>query len=284
MWTRPLRSGACAATRALRVRAAESGRADRSRARVPVRASPPEGGAAGRGGAAGARDGTRAALDHWLPRLSAFAVAALVAAGPTAFAPSGATTPSTRRRSRLRGSWLRPPLRTSTSIPSSASCPGCVRWRRRARRACAAGGGRRTASRRRGRPAPSPPSRCRPRRLVQPGRTRLATAGSSVGVWSTRPAAAVRPGRGAGPFRDVGSAPIAGAWRPVAAGARRSWPHELLPARVARARSATGIYALAFDPEGRIAADDGSATQALGRRKLPRHPRIRTAHPLCGVS
>ena len=123
-----------------------------------------------------------------------------------------------------------------------------------------------------------------------PDGTRLATAGSSVGVWSTKTGRRLFDlGRGAGPFNDVafsadgrrlaagGSKGLATIWD--ATNGRRL---ESLESPV----GGTGIYALAFDPEGkRIAADDGVGDLWLwdaGSRRVIRT--IRTAHPLCGVS
>ena len=123
-----------------------------------------------------------------------------------------------------------------------------------------------------------------------PDGMRLATAGSSVGVWSTKTGRRLFDlGRGAGPFNDVafsadgrrlaagGSEGLATIWD--ATNGRRL---ESLESPV----GGTGIYALAFDPEGkRIAADDGVGDLWLwdaGSRRVLRT--IRTPHPLCGVS
>ena len=123
-----------------------------------------------------------------------------------------------------------------------------------------------------------------------PDGTRLATAGSSVGVWSTKTGRRLLDvGRGGGPFRGIafstdsrrlaagGSGGVATIWD--ATNGRRL---ESLESPV----GGTGIYALAFDPEGkRIAADDGVGDLWLwdaGSRRVIRT--IRTAHPLCGVS
>ena len=123
-----------------------------------------------------------------------------------------------------------------------------------------------------------------------PDGTRLATAGSSVGVWSTKTGRRLFDvGRGAGPFNDVafsadGRRLAAGGGEGVATiwDATNGRRLESLESPV----GGTGIYALAFDPEGkRIAADDGVGDLWLwdaGSRRVIRT--IRTAHPLCGVS
>ncbi len=123
-----------------------------------------------------------------------------------------------------------------------------------------------------------------------PDGTRLATAGSSVAVWSTKTGRRLFDfGRGAGPFRGVafsaggrrlavgGSGGLATIWD-----ATNGHRLESLESPV----GGTGVYALAFDPEGmRIAADDGVGDLWLWDARRGRVMRtIRTAHPLCGVS
>ena len=123
------------------------------------------------------------------------------------------------------------------------------------------------------RPAPSPRSRFRPRRLrsVRTGHGWQRRARRSR-VWSTKTGRRLLDlGRGAGPFNDVAfSCRRSGAWRPAAA---RAWRRSGIARNGRRLASlespvgGTGIYALAFDPEGkRIAADDGVGEPvALGR-------------------
>lgn len=123
-----------------------------------------------------------------------------------------------------------------------------------------------------------------------PDGTRLATAGSSVAIWSARTGKRLLAlGRGSGPFNDVafsadGSRVTGGSDAGVATmwNARNGRRLESLTSPV----RGTGIYALAFDPAGTtLAADDGVGALWLwdvaGRREVRT---IRTAGQLCGVS
>ena len=123
-----------------------------------------------------------------------------------------------------------------------------------------------------------------------PDGTRLATAGSSIAVWSAKTGRRLLDlGRGSGPFNDVAFAAdgsrLAGA---STKGVATMWDARS-GRRIASLKSPVrglGVYALAFNPAGtELAADDGVGSFWLWNVRSGRVLRtIRTEHPLCGVS